>query len=95
MIVKRWLTINCNGAARLTNLKPCLSANEVSVKLEVNLPDALFQKPRLEAKIDIPEEAVGPSVLDANVVENVKDAVKQATGLDFSISIIKEEKPQP
>jgi hypothetical protein len=94
MIVRKWLTVNSKGSARLTQSKPSAAADEISIKLEVKLPNALFNKPRLEAKIEIPEDAVGPSVLDADVMENVKEAIAQSTGLDFAINIIKEEVPQ-
>ncbi len=92
MNVKKWLTINSRGSARLTQSKPRITYDEVSILLDVNLPDALFDRPRLEAKIEIPDEAVGPEALNAEVIENVKEAIKQATGLTFSINVIQEEK---
>ena len=92
MNVEKWLTINSRGSTRITQGKPGLSWNEVSILLKVTLPDALFNKPRLEAKIDIPKEAAGPDSLTADVVENVKEAIEQSTGLTFSINVIKEEK---
>ncbi len=91
MKVQKWLTINSRGSARLTQTKPHLDWNEISIALEVNLPDALFDKPRLEARIDIPEEAATPNLIDAHVVENVQEAIKQATGLEFSINVIRTE----
>jgi len=90
--VKKWLTISSRGAARITQGKPSISWDEVSILLEVNLPTELFSRPRLEAKIEIPKEAAGPDVLSSEVVENVKEAIEKTTGLDFSINVIKEEK---
>ncbi len=94
MKVKKWLTINSRGIARLTQGKPNIDGDEVSILLDVNLPDELFRKPRLEAKIDIPKEAAGPDILNSEVVENVKEAIEQATGLTFSINVINDEKLQ-
>ena len=91
MKVNKWLTINNKGSARLTTTKPGIQWNEISIYLEINLPDALFDKPRLEAKIDIPREAAVHDVLTSDVVENVAEAIKTATGLTFSINVIKEE----
>lgn len=91
MKIQKWLTINSRGAARLTQGKPGIDWNEVSVLLDINLPDELFNRPRLEAKIEIPKEAAGPEVLNSEVVENVQEAIKQVTGLTFSINVIKEE----
>ena len=92
MEVKKWLTISSRGACRITQGKPLVHVDEVAILLDVNIPDALFNKPRLEAKIKIPEDAAGPDVLNSEVVENVKDAIEQSTGLTFAINVIKEEK---
>ena len=94
MKVKKWLTINSRGSARLTQGQPSVNWNEVSVCLEINLPDEIFRRPRLEAKIEIPKEAAGTDVLSTEVVENVKEAIKQSTGLTFSINVIKEEETE-
>ena len=91
MNINKWLTINSNGAARLTSGKPAIEWNEISIYLDINVPEALFKKPRLEAKINIPTEAAGPDVISTEVVENVKEAIETATGLTFSINGIKEE----
>jgi len=91
MKINKWLTINSNGSARLTSGKPDLVWNEISIYLDLNVPDALFKKPRLEATINIPEEAAGPDKLTSEVVENVKEAIETATGLTFSINVIREE----
>jgi len=94
MNVKKWLTITSRGCARLTQSPPSVRANEISIRLEINLPNELFRKPRLEAKIDIPKEAAGPDCMNSEVVENVQEAIKQATGLEFSINVIKPEEPK-
>ena len=91
MNIKKWLTISSRGAARITQGQPSVDANEISICLDINVPDELFRKPRLEAKIEIPKEAAGPDVLSSEVVENVKEAIHQATGLEFSINVIKPE----
>ena len=94
MKVQKWLTVNSNKVARLTHNKPDLRQDEISILLDINLPDELFRKPRLEAKIEIPKEAAGPDVLNSEVVENVKEAIAQTTGLEFSINVIKNEEVQ-
>ena len=91
MKVQQWLTINDRGTGRLTKGKPSISWDEVSVFLDINIPDEIFQRPRLEAKINIPKEAAGPDVISTEVIENVKEAIKTATGLTFSINVIKHE----
>ncbi len=91
MKVKQWLIVNSRGSVRVRTTKPAMKWNEIALLLEVNLPDALFRRPRLEAKVTIPEEAAGTETINANVVENVREAIESATGLNFDISVIKHE----
>ena len=94
MKIKKWFTINQRGSTRITQTKPGIEWDEISILLEVNLPDALFKKPRLEAKIDIPEEAARSDTLSCDVIENVKEAIEQSTGLTFAINVIEEKKEE-
>ena len=92
MKVNFWLTINSSGSVRTTKGQPTnLSWNEVSVQMNLQLPDALFTKPKLVADIVIPDEAAISDTLNAEVVDNVKKAIAQTTGLDFRISIVEPE----
>lgn len=94
MKVKKWLTVNNNGVCRLTKGKPGLEWNEVAILLEVNLPDALFNKPRLEAKITVPDEAAVSGIIESAVTENVKEAIEQVTGLTFSVNVVQPDKSE-
>lgn len=86
-----WLTVSKSKIPRVTKTKPGLDWDEVTIKLNLNIPDALFDRPRLEASITIPEEVVKTEVLSADVVENVQEAIKTATGLEMKISVIQDE----
>lgn len=91
MKVRNWLTVNSRGSSRLTKSKPHIDVDEVSVFLEIDIPNALFEKPRLEAKIKIPDEAAQKETINASVTENIEEAIKQVTGLDLRVNVIKEE----
>ena len=87
MKVTKWLTIHADGGARITAKRPALSPHEVAILLKIDLPDALFRRPRLEAKVTIPDEAAVNETINAVVAENVKEAIEQATGLTFSVCV--------
>ena len=91
MKTKAWITINDRGSMRLTKGNTQTQTNEVSVRVNINIPDALFQKPRLEATITIPEEAIGPEMISSDVIHNCQDAIKETTGLDMIISVARDE----
>lgn len=96
MLVTAWLAIkktsNWRASVRCTKTQPALSSNEVAFKLNLELPDALFTKPRLEATISVPESAVSAPVIEAETIDNVAEAIKKATGLDVRVWVEQGEK---
>lgn len=75
-------------SGRLTSKSPALKPNEQVVKLSVQVPDALFKRPQLKASIVIPESSVSSPVIDATVLDNVREILCQQTGLDVSVSLV-------
>ena len=52
--------------ARLTQRRPNLAAGEVAVELTVVVPAALFERPSLRAKVEVPDGQV-PTIITAEV----------------------------
>lgn len=91
MKVKGFLIVGSNGSTRITKKRPGLDWDEIAIALDLEIPDQIFRKPHLSAEITIPDEAAMPSVIDAAVSENVRDAIEQATGLEFAVRIAPPE----
>jgi|GEM_PF-2882534 len=72
-------------AVRATDRQPSLAAGEVSISVAAELPEALFTRPALRARIAIPDNAAPPAI-DATVTNNIADAVRTALGIDLAIS---------
>lgn len=90
-----YLCIKKNGyrsSARFVKTSPALDFNEIAVRLEIELPDELFAKPRLEATIKVPKEAVSAPIIPAEVIDNTQDIIKQSTGFEVRLTAVAEEK---
>lgn len=83
-----FLTINSKGSVKATKNKPSLEWNEISIQMSITLPDALFKKPQLSANITIPDEAAVAKVIAADVQDNVKEAIQQATGMEVKLNLV-------
>ena|ERR1700723_1561405 len=83
-----FIVIDSRGGLRATALPPRLAANEVSMKLEIKVPRALFTKPSLFARIEMPDDVGSPAVIDVQTLGGIQEAVRQATGLDLAVSIV-------
>lgn len=78
-------------SSRLTKGSPALAANEIAVKVAIEIPDEIFDKPALTAQITVPKEAVSKPVIAAEVIDNVQDIIKQNTGFEVKLEVIEKE----
>lgn len=86
-------TLSANGeyvkgtpSIRVAKNKPGTASNEVAIKVNLDLPISLFQKPQLVASIVVPEDNA-PLVISAQVQENIAAAIKEQSGLDVVIRV--------
>ena len=86
-----WLTISGRGSVRVTKSPPSKRIDEVSLHMKLDLPDALFDKPQLQAHIAVPEEAVQTTQVTTEVLNNISDAIRTSTGLDMVVRVVEPE----
>lgn len=77
--------------SRLTQNSPALASNEIAVKIALEIPDGVFEKPLFEAKVSVPEAAVSRPVIEAEVIDNVEKIIKQNTGFEVKLEIVAAE----
>lgn len=91
MILTNWLVINKNGIKTVRKSKPSLDWDEIAVKINIDVPRQLFDRPTLEATLvvtDVPNNAYRP-----DVVLDTVDLIEQQTGakINFTVSTVAEE----
>ena len=91
MKIVNWLIINKNGIKGVRKSKPDLAYDEIAVKINLDIPKELFERPAIEATIkieDIPNNAYNP-----DIILNTKELIEQQTGakIDFRILNTEEE----
>jgi len=90
MKIINWLTINNRGSVRLTKNKPSLNWNEISMKLQMVIPNELFSRPLIEARLEIKD--VLPNVFNPELIVNTKELIEQQTGAKIDFTVVYEEK---
>lgn len=91
MNVEFYLVVNERGSVRTVKNKPGLDWNEVAIKLDLKLPDALFEKPHLSASINVGDDAVNTPNIEADVVSNIEQSILEHTGVEVKLSIVNPE----
>lgn len=81
---KAWRALSGRLAAKV----PALEAGEIAIKLNIKVPEAMFKRPQIQATVTIPENAVTPPVLEANVLDNVREVLTQQTGMDVTVRVV-------
>lgn len=77
MKVNFYLIVNDKGTTKTCKNKPGLNWNEVAIAVNMELPNTLFQKPQLSAKIVVPDEAAVQQAIEATTADNVRQAIEQ------------------
>ncbi len=85
-----YLVVNSNGTVKALKNRPGLNWNEVSIFVNLELPNQLFQKPQLSAQIKVDESQVTPLEIDVETQNNIRDAIEAAAGVEV---ILKLENP--
>lgn len=86
-----FLTVSRNGSVKATKNHPNLDWDEISIGMTLDIPDQIFKKPLLTASITIPEDVAMKSPINAEVADNVAEAIEQSTGLKFVIKVEAEK----
>lgn len=78
-------------SSRMSKGSPSLDADEIAVLVMLELPDAIFEKPTFQANIEVPASAVSKPVIEASVIDNVEEIIKQNTGFEVRLEVVKKE----
>lgn len=87
MKITCWLAVTENGGVKSRKNKPDVRANEIPIRLDLDIPDELFQRPVLQANVKVPKESYMQQPITAEVADNIEDIIRQKTGLEFSVTV--------
>jgi hypothetical protein len=85
-----YLVVSKTGSVRTVKNRPALDWNEVSINLNLNLPDTLFSKPLLKAELQVNPDSVTPQTISVDMQNNIKEAIQQHTGVPIIITVASE-----
>lgn len=92
MKVKQWIALNKNGITKTRKTKPDLDWNEIALQVVFEIPDELFQRPTIEARIvvkDVPNTAY-----NAELILNTKELIEQQMGGKINMTVVAEEQEE-
>lgn len=87
MKAKFYLHVGDNGSVRATKGKVSTYTNEITIQMELELPDTLFEKPIISGKIKVTEDMVNPATIDADVKEAIENAISSVEGVELKLLV--------
>lgn len=90
MKASSWLIINKRGIKAVRKVKPALDWDEIAIKVNLEIPDALLSRPTIDAKIvvdNVPNNAYRPEI-----VVNTADLIEQQTGAKINFTVVEGNK---
>lgn len=90
MIARFYLVLNKKGVKKVSRKRPSLEWDEISISMEVSLPNSLFEKPQLQATIKVNDNQVTPTIINAEMKDNIQTAIQQHTGIPIKLTIVNE-----
>lgn len=91
MKTKFYLVVSANGKVRTAKTQPNLVWNEVSIAMNLEMPDMLFKKPSLQASIVVPNDAATPKEIALDVQEQIKEAIQERVGMEVKLTLVPQE----
>lgn len=73
-------------SVRVSKGKPRTEANEVPIKINLELPIGLFKKPQITATVKVPEEQA-PVEISTEIQDNIAKAIRESSGLDVRLIV--------
>ena len=77
-------------SASIHQRRPSVGPGEVSMQLDVDVPDALFKRPTLRASVKVPNGAA-PPVIDSLVQDNIAEVLSKQLGI--AVHVYCDEEP--
>lgn len=86
MKITNWLIIDKNGIKGTRKTKPDLKWNEIAIRINLEIPKELFERPQIEATIKIDE--VPNNAYKPDLIINTKELIEQQTGAKINFKIL-------
>ena len=92
MIRQAYLILAKSGIRGVRKTRPPLKWDEISMKIELDIPKELFERPQLEANIRVDPEKVQPNQINPDIILNTKELIEQSTGVKIDFKVLPIEK---
>lgn len=92
--IEGYLNIKSNGACRFTKGRAGLDWNEIAMRISMDIPQELFRRPLLEARIEVSKDLI-PKPQPTELILKTKDLIEESTGAKIEFTVIPYDEDKP
>ncbi len=78
------------GEVAVRKRKPSTNADEIAVRMELDIPDSLFEKPTLQINASVPDDGSHGPEITTDVADNIAQIIREQTGINVRIEAAEE-----
>lgn len=90
-----YLIVGRNGSTRTTKKQPDLRWDEISIKMNLEIPEAIFERPILTADIKVEDSDIAPREISPDIKNNIEEAIQEHIGIEVKLNIVNDNPTKP
>lgn len=79
------------GELQVRKNKPKTASNEIAIKVCLDIPDAVFERPQLEASITVADDQISAPIISADVADNIGKVLSEEIGIDVTVKPVEPD----
>jgi hypothetical protein len=88
---KGYLVVNDRGFVSFKKGAPAVEVGQAALYIECQYPESLVRVPTIKAQFSVTPEQVKPVVINADVITQIEEAVRTASGMNVQIQLLPAE----
>ena len=89
--VNNFSSVRKAGSIQVRKAKPGTNHDELAIRLAIDIPDSLFEKPTLSVTASVPPETGSGPEITAEVQESIADLIRSQLGVNVHITTTSED----
>lgn len=83
-------TYESSGVAKVSKNKPTVGPNTVAVKVDLEIPDAYFERPQFNLLLKLPEPPKKDLGIHPELQDDLEEAISEEMGVKVHLSVEKQ-----
>jgi len=90
LVTTFYLVISSTGKIEVKKNKPAIRLNQIGIKIKLELPQALFERPVFEATVRVEDQGEASRFLSTDIQEGIQRAIAEQAGMSVNVITVEQ-----